>query len=104
MLQGPRCRSRLSRLLAAAALCLSLWAGDEAAAGAYTRDYYFESIGAEAGLAQHTVYAIHRDAQGFMWFGTSGALHRWDGYRLRRYQRDPTRADSLPGIGALAIA
>ena len=104
MLRTPRCRSRLSRLLAAAALCLSLWAGDEATAGAYTRDYYFESIGAEAGLAQHTVYAIHRDGQGFMWFGTSGALHRWDGYRLRRYQRDPTRADSLPGIGALAIA
>ena len=104
MLQTPRCRSRLSRLLAAAALCLLLWAGDEATADAYTRDYYFESIGAEAGLAQHTVYAIHRDRQGFMWFGTSGALHRWDGYRLRRYQRDPTRADSLPGIGALAIA
>jgi diguanylate cyclase (GGDEF)-like protein/PAS domain S-box-containing protein len=104
MLRTPRCRSRLSRLLAAAALCLSLWAGDEATAGAYTRDYYFESIGAEAGLAQHTVYAIHRDAQGFMWFGTSGALHRWDGYHLRRYLRDPTHADSLPGIGALAVA
>ncbi len=42
------------------------------------------------GLAQSTVHRIHRDRHGFLWFGTSEGLSRYDGYEFVTY-RDRTR-------------
>ncbi len=36
-----------------------------------------------------------QDRSGFLWMGTQTGLIRWDGYRLRRYGADATRADAL---------
>ena len=44
----------------------------------------------EDGLAHGTVWAVVQDRSGFMWFGTSDGLHRFDGYNFKAFQ---TNAD-----------
>jgi signal transduction histidine kinase/ligand-binding sensor domain-containing protein/DNA-binding response OmpR family regulator len=52
-------------------------------------------------LAQHlpfpegTIYSILRDKKGFMWFGASSGLYRYDGYTTVAYRHDPGNANSL---------
>nr|WP_255746852.1 EAL domain-containing protein [Lysobacter sp. CFH 32150] len=70
-----------------------------------TRDYYFQRIGGERGLAQNTVTALAQDPDGFIWVGTQGGLHRYDGQRYRLFRHDPRDPASLPDsyITALAV-
>lgn len=81
-----------------------LGAGLAGHAGAVTRDFYFERIGSERGLAQNTVNALAQDAQGFIWVGTQGGLHRYDGQRYVRYRHDPLDPSSLPDNYVTALA
>jgi signal transduction histidine kinase/ligand-binding sensor domain-containing protein len=37
------------------------------------------------GLSQNWVRCIYQDDQGFMWFGASGGLNRYDGYEIKIY-------------------
>jgi ligand-binding sensor domain-containing protein len=46
-------------------------------------DFQFESITTEDGLSNNNVSCILRDSHGFMWFGTSDGLNRWDGYTFK---------------------
>jgi len=46
----------------------------------------FEALGVNEGLSQSSVYAIHQDHAGFMWFGTADGLNRYDGYEVRNYR------------------
>ncbi len=39
------------------------------------------------GLAQGTVWAMHRDVRGFLWLATSDGLSRFDGYRFTNYKK-----------------
>ncbi|HVK94790.1 MAG TPA: two-component regulator propeller domain-containing protein [Noviherbaspirillum sp.] len=55
----------------------------------------FQQLGREQGLHHASVLAILQDRQGFMWFGTQGGLHRYDGKRMTVFRQDPERADSL---------
>jgi len=75
-----------------------------AAAHAQVRDYYFQRLGAERGLAQSTVTAMAQDAQGFVWVGTQGGLHRYDGQRYQVFRHDPHDPDSLPDSHVTALA
>jgi ligand-binding sensor domain-containing protein/signal transduction histidine kinase len=54
------------------------------------------------GLAQVTVHTIHRDREGFLWFGTSEGLSFYDGYEFVTY-RDRRRANQ-PRIRAVLDA
>jgi ligand-binding sensor domain-containing protein len=60
------------------------------------RSYVFRSLSSTDGLVQNTVNALHQDRRGFVWIGTQGGLHRYDGFKFRVFQNDPARADSLP--------
>ncbi|WP_328592727.1 ligand-binding sensor domain-containing protein, partial [Cognatilysobacter lacus] len=73
-------------------------------ARAATRDFYFERIGSERGLTQSSVGAIAQDSLGFIWVGTQGGLHRYDGERYRVYRHDPEDAASLPDSFVTALA
>ncbi len=42
-----------------------------------------------------TVISIAQDQQGFLWFGTWGGLHKYDGYRVTTYTHDPEDPASL---------
>ena len=48
------------------------------------------------GLAHNSVYAIHRDRAGFLWFGTVDGLDRYDGYAFVHHRYDPDDPASLP--------
>jgi diguanylate cyclase (GGDEF)-like protein/PAS domain S-box-containing protein len=62
---------------------------------ATVRDYYFEVISPEEPLAQNLVTALARSSDGFLWVGTQGGLHRFDGYRFVHHDHDPEDAGSL---------
>jgi signal transduction histidine kinase/ligand-binding sensor domain-containing protein len=49
----------------------------------------FETLGANEGLSQNSVYAIYQDKEGFMWFGTADGLNRYDGDELKVYKTKP---------------
>jgi len=48
------------------------------------------------GLSQSTINAIVKDRTGFMWFGTSDGLNRYDGYSFKVYRNVPANSGSLP--------
>jgi diguanylate cyclase (GGDEF)-like protein/PAS domain S-box-containing protein len=73
-------------------------------AAAAVRDYYFERVGGPHGLAQNTVTALAQDPDGFVWVGTQGGLHRFDGQQYTLYRQDPRDPGSLPDSFVTALA
>ncbi|MEO6170863.1 MAG: EAL domain-containing protein [Lysobacter sp.] len=68
------------------------------------RDYYFTRIGSDQGLAQNTITALLQDPQGFIWVGTQGGLHRYDGQRYTVFRNSPRNDASLPDSFITALA
>ncbi|MFN5168415.1 MAG: two-component regulator propeller domain-containing protein [Cyclobacteriaceae bacterium] len=52
-------------------------------------------IGKKEGFSESTVYAILQDRKGFIWYGTSDGLWRYDGYEHKVFQHDPKNPNSL---------
>lgn len=73
-------------------------------AQAFQRDLYFQRLDSRNGLAQNSIRVLFQDARGYIWLGTQGGLHRYDGYTLRHYRHDPQRSDSLPDNMATSLA
>ena len=46
----------------------------------------YKYIGVEDGLSNRRVYAIKKDAEGYMWFLTHDGIDRYDGYKFKRYK------------------
>jgi signal transduction histidine kinase/ligand-binding sensor domain-containing protein len=46
----------------------------------------FEAYGVNEGLSQSSVYSIHQDRKGFMWFGTADGLNRFDGHAIKVFR------------------
>ncbi len=61
------------------------------------QQYGFSHLTVNDGLAQSSVYGIYQDKQGFMWFGTSDGLNRFDGSSMRTYKHQPN--ERLRGTG-----
>jgi two-component system sensor histidine kinase ChiS len=55
----------------------------------------FDHISVEDGLSQSEVYAILKDSQGFMWFGTVDGLNKYNGYNFIHYKHDPFDTTTL---------
>jgi PAS domain S-box-containing protein len=55
----------------------------------------FLNLSIKEGLSQNSVWAILRDRQGFLWFGTDDGLNRFDGYRFRVYRHLKNDTTSL---------
>ncbi len=64
----------------------------------------FDRLTVEDGLSYSTIWSIHQDSQGFMWFGTGEGLNRYDGYRFKVFKHDPEDPKSLSDVGVTAIA
>lgn len=71
---------------------------------AATRDFHFRTIAGAQGLAQNSVTAMVQDPQGFVWVGTQGGLHRYDGQRYHLFRHDPRDPASLPDSYVTALA
>ena len=58
--------------------------------------YLFKTLDAKDGLTSSQVNCILKDARGYMWFGTSAGLYRYDGYVFKDFQCDSQDGSSLP--------
>jgi hypothetical protein len=70
----------------------------------YNRPVKFESLTLEDGLLQGSVYAIHQDRRGFMWFGTQEGIRRYDGYTFKNFKHVPFDSTSAQTAWVVDIA
>ncbi|MBN2263038.1 MAG: response regulator [Prolixibacteraceae bacterium] len=59
-------------------------------------NYRFQYLLIEDGLPQNTINAIAKDGYGFMWFGTSNGICRYDGYTFELFKSGDHHTNSLP--------
>jgi signal transduction histidine kinase/ligand-binding sensor domain-containing protein/DNA-binding response OmpR family regulator len=57
----------------------------------------FEFYSQEEGLSNNYVQCCYQDKRGFMWFGTSQGLNRFDGYRFTKFVNSPDDSTSILG-------
>ncbi|MEO5622733.1 MAG: EAL domain-containing protein [Dokdonella sp.] len=93
-------RSYWRRLVLIACLALPAVAQAEAV----RRDFFFQTIDTEQGLAQNSVSAFLQDRTGFIWLGTSSGLQRYDGYGFITYEYTGDGANSPPAGPVSALA
>lgn len=55
-------------------------------------------------LYSNEVFDIHQDKQGYLWIGTTSALIRYDGFRLRTFRSDYLHPFSLTSNGVIYMA
>lgn len=58
--------------------------------------YKFMHLTINDGLSNNQVRSILKDDQGFMWFGTSRGLNRFDGMNIKVYRHDAYDESSIP--------
>ena len=58
---------------------------------------YVRTIGLTDGLSSQAVYALHQDAQGYMWAGTYEGLNRLDGRHVKVYRAGRDGHDRISG-------
>ena len=52
----------------------------------YSQPFNFKHLEVADGLSNNSVYAILKDKDGFMWFGTNAGLNRFDGYTFKVFR------------------
>ncbi len=55
----------------------------------------FERFSIDNGLSQSTVYCAVQDFQGYLWFGTSDGLNRFDGHQFTVFIHNPQDSTSI---------
>lgn len=60
------------------------------------QSYLFKHLEVSDGLSNNSVNTIYKDRDGFMWFGTTTGLNRYDGYTFKVYQHVENEPGSLP--------
>ena len=65
----------------------------------FCQPYYFKHYEVEDGLSNNTVISILQDKYGFMWFGTSDGLNKFDGTTFKIYRN----LDQSKNIGSNSI-
>jgi len=55
----------------------------------------FKRLTIDDGLSLSSVYCIHQDSKGYMWFGTEDGLNRYDGKNFRVFRDDPFNENSI---------
>ena len=71
--------------------------------GVNTSPWFFSQIGVEDGLSQGSVSCIYQDTDGYLWLGTRGGLHKYDGYEFTVYRNNPADSCSLKDNNILDI-
>jgi len=59
----------------------------------FSSDILFSSLGIKEGLSHLSVYSIHQDETGALWFGTRQGLNHFDGIRLKHVRINPEPED-----------
>src|SRR5665647_506111 len=63
----------------------------------------FDFYSQENGLSNNQIHCILQDKKGWMWFGTSQGVCRFDGYKFTIFKNDPEDSASLKGNLVRAI-
>jgi signal transduction histidine kinase/ligand-binding sensor domain-containing protein/DNA-binding response OmpR family regulator len=71
--------------------------------GQSKKELAFFRISTAQGLSQSSVFCIHQDKQGFLWFGTAEGLNRYDGYNFKVYRHNFNDETSLIGNEIISI-
>ena len=79
--------NRLKRLLIVLLLAIPL---------AVAAVYLFKTLDARDGLTSSQVNCVLKDSRGYIWFGTTAGLYRYDGYTFRTFQCNSQDGSSLP--------
>ncbi len=66
-------------------------------------DIKFKHLTTKDGLSQNYVRVIAQDSRGFMWFGTSSGLQKYDGYTFTKYTHNPFDTTTLSGDAVRVI-
>ncbi len=69
----------------------------------YSKEYDFKILNTEAGLSRTTVMTIHKDNEGFMWFGSANGLNKFDGSNFEIITDTPADSFALSDKGVNAI-
>jgi ligand-binding sensor domain-containing protein/two-component sensor histidine kinase len=64
--------------------------------GAQTQTMRFDHISIEQGLSDLTVFCFAQDSTGFLWFGTTDGLNKYDGLTFTIFRTDPADSTSMP--------
>lgn len=64
---------------------------------AQTENFTFRHLTIEDGLSQSTIYCIMQDKKGFMWFGTTDGLNKYDGYKFTVYNHNVLDSNTISG-------
>ena len=59
------------------------------------QSFYFRKYQVEMGLSHNSVWCLLQDSYGFMWFGTSDGLNRFDGKKFKIFRNDNQEKFSL---------
>lgn len=62
---------------------------------AQNNSYQFSHLDITNGLSDNQVNCIYKDEKGFMWFGTTSGLNRYDGHKFKVFKRDIKDPNSL---------
>lgn len=69
----------------------------------FAQSVYFKKYQVENGLSHNTVGCILQDSYGFMWFGTSDGLNRFDGKQFKIFRNDNQDKFSLGNNSVQAL-
>src|SRR5438067_5078470 len=58
-------------------------------------NFRFKHLNVSNGISNNNVQSILQDYEGFMWFGTSNGLNKYDGYKCKVYKHDSRLSTSL---------
>ena len=78
-------------------ISISLTAADKSDQAIGTNNLNFEHYSVPQGLSNNKIHCILQDRKGWMWFGTSQGVCRFDGYRFTVFKHDSEDSTSLVG-------
>jgi signal transduction histidine kinase/ligand-binding sensor domain-containing protein/DNA-binding response OmpR family regulator len=67
------------------------------------QSFYFKKYQVERGLSHNSVWCLLQDSYGFMWFGTSDGLNRFDGKKFKVFRKDNQDKFSLGNNSVQAL-
>jgi len=77
-------------------LCVQVWGG-------VPERPRLRIIGPDQGVPSSEIKALVRDADGYLWIGTTDGVARYDGIDMRVWRHDPDDPASLPGNNVQAL-
>lgn len=67
------------------------------------KSYQFNKLDIHNGLSNNQIECIFKDSKGFMWFGTTSGLNRYDGYQFKVFKHDANDSSSINNDYVLSI-